>query len=106
MKTMDKLTALRTLATRNYASWTKAGLISNWDIIGDRALEPNYTKAELIELTVEQEIKSQITEPALTEGWANQIDYYLDLIILEMDFDVKVELIVSGLIRNEWQEAL
>ena len=99
MKTLDKLAALRTLATRNYATWNKAGLISNWDIIGEYELTGKETKDQLIELTVEQELKDQITEPGLTQGWANQVDYYLDLIISEMAFDEKVELIVKGLTK-------
>jgi hypothetical protein len=93
------LEALHILATRNYSTWNKAGLISNWDIIGPYAIEGRYTKAELIEMTVEQEIKTQITEPALTEGWKNQVDYYLDLLISEMAFEDKVDLIVKGLAK-------
>lgn len=98
MTTCDKLEALHILATRNYSTWTKQGLIDNWEIIGDQALPyQNYTKADIVEATVEQEIKGQITEPALTEGWKNQVDYWLDLLIGEMDFDMKVDLIVKGL---------
>lgn len=106
MDTMDKLEALRTLARRNYSTWTRKALIDNWKIIGDFKLTGYCSKASLIELTVKQEIKGNITEPAPTEGWKNQVDYWLDLLINEMDFDEKVELIVSAISAREWREAL
>ena len=105
MTTLDKLDLLRTLARNNYSTWTRKALAENWEIVGD---EPIYGvhKAELVEMTIEAELKEHITEPALTEGWANQVDYWLENMIGDMTLDEKAKYIASGLVREEWREAL
>jgi hypothetical protein len=106
MNTMDKLDLLRALATRNYARCTKAELIETWAVVGDYELEGNYPKDRLIEIIIEAEIQEQITEPGLTEGWANQVDYYLENMLSDMTLDEKAKYIASGLVREEWREGL
>ena len=106
ISTTDKLEALHTLGTRNYAEWNRGQLINHWAALGCDNLKGYASKAELVELIVGQDMKNQITEPLGSAAWTKQVDYYLDLLINEMAFEEKVELIVSGLVRDEWRAAL
>ena len=94
---IKQLEALTELATRNYMKWTRRQLAENWEIVGDGT--PIYAahKLEMVGMTVNAELKDCISEPVGTQGWANEIGYYLERLVEDLDPAYKLELIAKGL---------
>ncbi len=76
MTSLDKLDLIRNIATRNYERCTVKELVNT--LIGTE--DEIILKEVLIEMIVTQDIKNRITEPALTENWARQVDECLAMV--------------------------
>jgi hypothetical protein len=76
MTSLDKLDLIRTIATKNYARCTVKELTET--LIGTE--DEILLKETLIDMLVSQDIKGRITEPALTENWARQVDECLAMV--------------------------